>query len=619
MTTDFKIIQRYRGYENRQDETTVDNKQHGVLLKPSQNVLVTSDGLVQSRGGTEKFGEALGSPVVFNEYWVNNIGNETTLITADKKLYASLGEVWVKIKDVNTNELDMAIWWDNPFLRDITIFTQSNGTLLHWNGIIGEISEIDDNKFGVTGKNMYSNYNVRIGDNIIINDVVYNVTAFDGDLAVVDKTIVGDIGDVFYGEVGERNIFSYTENYGDHSIPTDQIDIDFEATRYFFTSIGVDNNQLILGSNTSHIVFRSKNSSWFDFRYNITKGRVVGEGDKFVLDEPVTAIEIEPQKGRIIISCNRDNVYEVKDIDITINAEVPYSNTKSSIRKLLSGFDSAFMSKYSQALVKDSLAFISADGVVNTLSRIENLDTQQGKPLSWLINKELTTDNLVGSNMLFIKNNLYVSMPTIGQIMIYDFEQAIWQPPVKLPVSSIGIKDGKPFYFDISGQAHWLFIGTSDNGNTFIQRAVFHYEDNSSRGLLKKQHKNYTEGYLSNGGEIDIKLIYDFAGSSGVQSRTIIDGEVGRQGSSLTKFYDMEGSFGLGRYGFGTIPFGQTGETELGDYNVRVAKFRDFFVGKSPSFFEQRFEIGTEKLDTVFALIAYGQNTTLSKIDPDKQ
>lgn len=620
MTVDYKMIHRYRGYENRQDETIVDNKQHGVLLPPSQNVIVTSEGLVQSRGGTEAFGTKFGFEVPFNKYWKNNRGAEMTFATADNKLYVSFAEDWVYLTDVNKDELDIAFWWDTVSKKDYAIIAEGTKSLLNWGGSMGAIDIINGNDIGSNIKPMYD-FGLRETDKITINGAEYTITGWTVDgYATLDSAPVASIGDLFIEKVYSQDTFTYMNLEQSDDAPVVESNKDLEVELDFvFDTIAVYQNQLYSGCNTNHLGFKSKNTDWTDFSYNTTKGRIKGEGDKFILDSPITSIDVEPVKGRLVISCGSDDVYELNNQDVNVSAATAYSTSITTVKKLLSGFDSGFLNKYSQTLVKDSLAFISRDATVNTLNRIEHLDTVQGKPLSFLISKELTKENLVGAQLLYIKNNLYLSMPAIGQIMIYDFEQALWQPPIKLPVSSIGIMNGDPFYFDIDGQSHWLFVGTSDNDIAFEQRAVFHYEENGVRSLLKVQDKMYTEGYLSENGEITIKMIYDFAGDSGIQNRTISKNNSKTDTKSVTKFFSYSGSFGIGRYGFGKVGFGSSLDESSGNYSVRVSKFRDFFKSKSPSFFEQRFEITTSKKDTVFALIAFGQNTTLSKLDASKQ
>ncbi len=620
MTVDYKITKRQRGYENKQDETLVDSRQKGVMLPPSKNVIVTAEGLVQSRAGMEKFGDALSPDIEYTEYWQTNRDFNTTLTVSDKKLYASYEDDWVYIGDVANNDVTSAVWWDRPKKKDITIFTEGTNSLKYWDGVLGKMDTIDDDKFYSDVKEI-SNFGVRVGEFLTINGEDYEVMSYEPDNGVkLDRTISGVVGDYFAGQFNYISTFDYTYIETAHDTPVTMTGRDLYSDFGFtFDVIAVNKNQITCGSHKMQRVFESTNNDWTKFTYNTDKGRIKGEGNTYVLDAPVKAIEVEPFKGRLVVSCSTDQVYEIKDVDVTVNGVVNYTNTTQSINQLLSGFDSAFNSKYGNTLVKDSLAFISADATVNTLNRIDHLDTRQGKPLSYLIHKEFTKDNIIGSKLLFIKNVLYVALPKVGKILMYDFELEIWQPPVTVPVSTIGIKDGELFYFDITGQAHWMFKGTNDDEIAISQRAVFSYEDANLRATLKKQHKNYTEGYLSEGGEIEIKLVYDFAGTNGIHTRTISkENNQKKIGRSITKFFSYGGSFGIGRYGFGKVPMGGSEDEYTNGYSIRVSKFRDFFESTSPIFFEQRFEVFTDKKDTVFGLIAFGQNTTVAKTDPDK-
>ena len=83
---DFKTKSKFRGYESDREPTNIQDGNFAVLVSPSKNCYVTTEGVVQNREGITTVGNKSSATVTSAWTWNNNRNTELPLRTTDSKL-----------------------------------------------------------------------------------------------------------------------------------------------------------------------------------------------------------------------------------------------------------------------------------------------------------------------------------------------------------------------------------------------------------------------------------------------------------------------------------------------------------------------------------------------------
>lgn len=600
-----ETTRKHRGYESRQEPTNIDALNESVLIPPSANVFVTNQGLVQSRGGLEKFGTASGSVVESTFDWETNRSQYHSLRTTDNTLQVFYEGDWVEIlTGKNRDRTSFAVWWDNEAKLDTLLFVDGENLVYTWSGAIGTVASISGDEIFLELDSVAidaTELGFRVGDIINVDGNTYTIDSFGGDGQIVATTsVTGSAGDIVFTSVLSENTFDFSF-ISPSGTKTDVAAGDVADTfGFYFDVVAVVDNNAIFGSNSSQRVLYSSKVDWADFTFS--EPRLVGEGDTFVLDAPVTAITVDPLNNLIVISCGRDKVFSVKEERIQTTDNTAFL----AIRRYMSGYGAGILNQHAHVNIKNTVAFLNFQNELDTIGRLENVDSPQGKPISWKIANDMRAYDLTGAQTSFFENNLGISVPVHSKVLIYDLEQQIWQPPMDIDGSAWSVINGRWVIHDSNGQAHYIFSGTSDNGAPIQQKAVFDYRSYGSRYNKKRWTIAAAEGYLSSGAEITYKRNFDYAAQRGTFNHVI------SLKDTDTKFYGNVGSFGIGRYAFGTARLGSSAEDGGFTFDVEMQKFRTIKHTDPVDFYEDQVSFELNTLDAVMAIISWGANTALS-------
>lgn len=361
--------------------------------------------------------------------------------------------------------------------------------------------------------------------------------------------------------------------------------------------IGVQLNQLILGSTKSQEVYGSLNSDYTNF--TLTSPRVPADPFKVTMDNYCTCIvPIDNQAqttSSLMFGAGTNEFFQ-------LSYQLSQDNANELVRmvKLKTAAGSGLISKGAIGNIKNSVAYISREPALDLLSNVENNNV----PISDPIKNDFDTYNFTGAHVKYWKRSIYIAIPSSGIVLIYDLMRKLWQPPQTMPIGRLAIiGDWLYGHSSISNETYKLFIGTNDNGNQISQIARFAYNNGGKRDRLKNLSEFWSDGYITPNAELIHTALYGFEGILGNKSFSILGGD-----NSVT---NPIGGSPLGDESLGNNPLGGdnldpltglpgTNSTLVRFYQVDTANLLDY-----PEYF---MEYKMNTLDGQFALVGYGSN-----------
>jgi hypothetical protein len=366
---------------------------------------------------------------------------------------------------------------------------------------------------------------------------------------------------------------------------------------YQLNRVSMLNNHVFYGSTRARDVFMSKATDFDDFAFT-TPLRKATEGWQMIIDNPPTAFI--PDASQMFVSAGEDDFYRV-----TFELSADHGGESIVIDKLKTSTGQAALNQGAVVHIKNNVAICTFEPTIDTLGRIQNIDTEQSVPISDDIRDLLERINLANVHGFYYRRNLYYCFPEENLVLIYNTRYGYWQPPQTLPISRFALIDGELCgHSNGSNETYVLFSGANDNGTAFTARAAFGYENFGSRFSLKNFDELALEVYMSRSTVLTDRILYDYEGANGVSEFTI-DAD-----SAARVFAPAEGA-GLGVAELGTQPYGGS-DMEIN----QLVKVRAINQTKAVDFFERQriFESSTEGCR--FEILAFGENTQMSKNEP---
>ena len=363
------------------------------------------------------------------------------------------------------------------------------------------------------------------------------------------------------------------------------------------------NNYVFYGDKTNKLVYMSKSNDFTDVSY--TKPlRLPTEGADFSLDSTPTAFVPDGGPGEFHIHGRKNDIYS-----ITFELSADLSGENVVIKKLPTATGQAAVNQGAVVRIKNAIAFMSFEQVIDTVGRILAIDTPTSKPISYNIKDDLSSYDVTDANGLFYQNQILMALPKEGKVIIYDTEQQIWQPPHNLPIGKLALIDidnsGTQVlcgHSSIGNETYRLYDGYNDNGAPIAIEMRFGYENYGTRFGEKSFDELATELYASSNTNVTSRILYDYLGSTDIRE-FVIHGDGSDQETSFTPAT----SGGLGVDPLGLNPLGSL-TTEVEDLN----KIRVVDTTPLQEFFERQRIFTASGIDIRFAVLAFGENVQSS-------
>ena len=656
----WKITDKIGSYHNKRDKSKLPA---GVLVDGSKNVVSTDGDLITVRKGYTILGASSSATtrIEGSFEWDTSSGTQRALRSYDDELEVLIGTTWTRILDGWTAvDFQFAVYWDTNEAEDILLFVNGDNNIYSWSGGLAVISSVgatiatdtiafvDSNPDTITDSgDGFVTAGFMAGDVITITGSTSNNGTYTIATVVAGTiTLIG--GDSLTGEIaGDDVVISVhtitktgTATWAEARFIADGSDYDkivtINGTDYTYTggestttltgitpdptgeavasnviqkptttsnkpassdfqndSIAVLNNQVWVGSTKHSTVYSSKVNNFDDFSYS--SPRLVGEGIEFNLDAPFVGFQV--QENVMYISAGKSQWYQIAK-------ELSSDNTAEEVvvKRLKSGTDQGALSQSAIGTIKNSIVFLSNETTLDTLGRVESIDTPEVKPISDPIKVDFDYYTWTNAHLKYYKNNLYICVPANDVLLVYNIEKRFWEAPWTLPAGRLAIiNDELCLHSDASPETYKLFDGYKDNGNPVNCIARFSYQNFGIRPSEKSFNEWYNEGYIQTNTTLTGTLYYDYRGVEGVKYATL-------EGTD-SKVLSQPGPGGIGKSGLGKDNF--AGGSDQDD----LRKFRWINEESELPFYEMLVEYSTNEADYRWSILAFGPDVNYSDTD----
>lgn len=365
--------------------------------------------------------------------------------------------------------------------------------------------------------------------------------------------------------------------------------------------IGVELNQLQLASTKSQEIYISLITDYTNF--TLTSPRVPGDPAKVTMDQPATCIVPTDNLAQTInTTIFGGGTSEFFRLDYKLSQD----NANELVRmiKLKTSSGAGVISRGAICSIKNATAYISREPTLDTLGSIESQDTAKNLPLSDAIKTDFDTYDFTNCHMKYWKRSIYISLPALGLVLVYDLQRNLWQPPQTIPVGRFAIINDQLYgHSSVTNETYKLFTGTNDNG-TFINQVVrFAYNNGGRRDRLKNLSEYWSDGYITANAKLNMKMAFGFDGINGIKNMSISGSDTSITNPTLGSTLGDEP---LGVNPLGGAPFNPVsglpgaGVPLLRFWQVDTAKFKDYT--------EHYVEYSMTTLNGQFAIVAHGSN-----------
>ncbi len=584
----FKLTSQFRGYSNKADITNIDP---GFFVTPSQNVIINDQEKAEIRKGYTLDGSSatVTTPCVSSYDWITSTGSENNLKTNATKIYYrfvdALGVVTWRDLGVTTASgitINFAEWWDATEAIDVLLFVDRTSNINMWSGGVTTFASATANTVTKQGTETWAeSHFLKTGTrSIIIGGVPATYTGGEGTTTLTGVSV--DFSATAVGSVIHQAV-RVTATTPASGITTDLI--------------GVLNNYVYIADSQLRTVYVSKNTNYTDYTFN-SPVRVPGEGALLTLD--AAPVAFVPQESDMYISAKKDQWYKTV---FTLSADL--TGESLEIKRLKSGPGQGAISQSSVGQIKNSLLYITNDKTVDTLGRVELINTPESVPISDIVKTQFQDfDYTINPHIKYFKNKTYITIPTDSRSMIYDHEKKLWNVPQILPIARYAVIGGELYgHSSQSDETYKLFDGTNDNGNPIAWKMYFAYNNFGVRSWNKEFDEQYSEGYISTNTVATMVIKYDFGGFTSIVNKTI-------DGTNAKILFSTTTDNSLGKYPLGEMPLGS-----ITDSVDNLAKFRVIHTLTKDDCYEVQIGYEGEEVDDQFQLLAQGPNALESESD----
>ena len=361
-------------------------------------------------------------------------------------------------------------------------------------------------------------------------------------------------------------------------------------------------NQIWYGNLNSPTIYVSKVNAYQDITSS-SPARLPGEGALINLDSPVVAFS--PQATEMYISSGRSEWWISQTLKNTYNNSG--ANVQTEIlyaSRLKTAHNQAAQSNALVARFKNSLVYVSNEQIINSLGLVKNVYTDpQVVNMSDPIKYDVDAYNFSGGQVYYDDYFIYITLPAMGVVRIYNVIKKYWEAPQLLPISRfyhLTSTPGSTLYghSSLTNESYQMFTGYNDNGNPISAIAAFPYvsAEGGAPFQLKNFNKHYTEGYISGNTTLTLTINYDFGGFSGNYSQAI-------SGSDSRIIFNKITDGSLGQNPLGNQPIGSI-------LNITpqpaIPKFRVINTFPRVNCFEYQLVYSSDDVDQNWALLRLG-------------
>jgi len=438
---------------------------------------------------------------------------------------------------------------------------------------------------------------------VVINGVEYTYTGGEGTLTLTGVSPDASLAGITAGTLIVQAVRAFA-NSGATGLPT--------GSAWSNDLISVLYNQIYLGCLNNRQVYVSKVNSLTDFSFS--SPRTPGQGALLTLDG--NAVGFVPQENVMEITAGKNQWYVTQ-------FQLSSDNTKETlnVQRLKTTGQAAAQSQNLIAKIKNYVFFVSNEPSLDTLGKIELIDTPQSTNISDPIKNLFNATDFEGGFCYYHRNYIYLSAPNDGLVLMFSMARALlasasdvavsinaagslvgWEAPQILPISCFSTIDGELYgHSSQTPETFKMFTGYNDDGNPIDARALFSYQQFGDRANTKNCNEFYNEGYITSNTELMLALYYNYQGCEGSVTKTI-------SGSDPRTVCTPGGDGSLGKQSLGIRSLAGRGATA----DDLPPKFRIIKTFPKTDFYELQVGFSSNDVDQHWELLAWGPNVMMS-------
>lgn len=594
-----KIISEFVGYNSSRDKTNVNEK---MLVRGSLNVYKKLSGTIASRPGQKRRGTAdsTSSPISSEFVWNTSWGAVFPLRVANSKLEVEYNGVWRQLLgSLTKTRYVFDKWFNKTLAKDFALFVNGTADLFSWGGGNALISSTTANTI-VLDRTIVASVLPSASGSVVINGTTYTYTGSSG------STLTGVTPD----PTGEANGSAVLEAVVTNS--------NKPAAGFLTDFIKVINNQVYAGSYASRLCYISKNTDYTD--YTVPTPRAPGDPELLTLDGPLKGIGV--RQGNAHIGMGTGAWAVVTFNDITVGSTLT-QQTKVDV-KPMAHLAGPYAHEFIDT-VGDTLIFLSQDQQVRTFGDYRNLFTPAYPSVSQEIATELAEQNFTGGALKCIGDFTYLTCPTNGLVYLYQVRQSVdpagnvvserlWHPPQVWNLTRVdeisgvvyGFSNANPQVYQLWDTGQWHDDSPSDEPLPYTCIMAMAYRNHNRRQGLLSFDKVFTEGYISQGTNLNLQVKYNYQGAL-----AILNGIINSVDQPATLFIGGT-TPSIGDASLGENPLGE-GLTEASNDQEQLPKFKVINSMALENCFEYQCIVYSTDIDSRWEVLAIGTNVDLEK------
>jgi hypothetical protein len=212
-----------------------------------------------------------------------------------------------------------------------------------------------------------------------------------------------------------------------------------------------------------------------DYQYTAPL-RVVGEGYLYILDAPPRAF-VPQESGNaesaiMLISAGRD--YWYREISTTqVNSTAGTATEQLELKPIRNGKLQGAYHEKTVTRIKNGVAFLGNDNVVNILGQISNQYVPELTDLSYSIINDMLGYDFTGASLFYHRNFIYMTIPRHGIVRAYNRtspDREYWEAPISYPITDFYVtEDGElGGHGYATSESYLLFTGHRFRANTVV-------------------------------------------------------------------------------------------------------------------------------------------------------
>lgn len=602
-----KIINSFKGYVSAIDPT---NSVNNILVRGSQNVYKKISGTIANRPGRKQY-DAVDNTlagVKSSFVWYTSLGATLPLRVSNGKfqvlsdILVSGTKVWYTLQSsVTLTRYIFDTIWDNTLKKDFLVFVRGSTDLFRWEGGMALIASTTSNTI-VLDRTVASSGMSTVSGSVLVNGNTYTYSGTSGSI------LTGVSGDPT-GEANNSVVIS--------AVITNSTTPATGFTNDFLKTV---NNQLWIGSNTSRLIYISKNSNYIDYAQSTP--RLIGDGDLLTLDTAGVGITVKDGDGWC--SAGTSDWYQVHYEQFTNSSGILTDKaivTKQPVPALAGAYSHEFIT-----VVNNTIVYLSKDQQLRTIGLYRNLNQPAYPALSQELFDELSEEDFTLGHIKAIKDFIYLVAPNAGRVYLHQtrsnvdpsgnvISERLWHSPFIWGVSRIdeingivvGFSNSNPQLYQLWDTGQWHDDGPDTStvlALPYLSVMLLAYQNGNRRQGKISFDKMYYEGYGV--GNLYEAIYYDYQGATDIQTSIINTSD-----SPVPQIYTGVNPPSLGDASLGDNSLG-SGVNTLPDDQALLPKFRAIIGKTTVDCFEFSPMVYSNEVDSRWEILALGANFSLS-------